>query len=599
MCAAIAVLMLGLLVSVSDANHATTELVSIGAAGGDGPFTPTFGGASADGARVFFATDEALDAGDTDSRIDLYERFGSTTTRVSTGPSGGNGAFDATFEGSSADGTRVFFTTNESLDAGDTDTFPDIYERSGSTTTRITTGPSGGNGNFYVFFRGASADGTRVFFTTNESLEPGDTDTRTDVYERSGSTTTRISTGSSGGNGTSTASFSDASADGTRVFFTSYEALEPDDTDSQVDIYERSGSTTTRISTGSSGGNAAFGAGFGGSSADGTRVFFDTNESLDAGDTDTRTDVYERSGSTTARISTSSTGGNGSFDAFFRGASADGTRVFFGTQERLEAGDTDPHGDIYERFGSTTTRITTGSSGGNGNFSYFFRTPSADGTRFFFVATESLEPDDTDTKNDIYERSGSTTTRISTGSSGGNGSFGADFAAVSADGTRVFFATAEPLEPDDTDTATDIYERFGSTTTRISTGPSGGNDGSFTSFDGMSADGTRVFFNTDERLLAADGDSANDIYAAGLADTSGYPRPQGATPIRVSLVPAYKECTSPNVGHAAPFAFEACNPPELVLGPAHGRHARRQRRARQVDRLRRGEGARGCARRPG
>ena len=50
--------------------------------------------------------------------------------------------------------------------SADTDTYPDIYERSGGQTTLVSTGPTGGNGTFDVIFGGASADGTRVFFTT-------------------------------------------------------------------------------------------------------------------------------------------------------------------------------------------------------------------------------------------------------------------------------------------------------------------------------------------------------------------------------------------------------------------------------------------------
>jgi hypothetical protein len=38
-------------------------------------------------------------------------------------------------------------------------------------------------------------------------------------------------------------------------------------------------------------------------------------------------------------------------------------------------------------------------------------------------------------------------------------------------------------------------------------------------------------------------------------------RPKGASPLRASLVPAYKACTAPNRTHAAPLAFPSCNPP--------------------------------------
>ena len=71
-----------------------------------------------------------------------------------SGPRGGNGAFDANFGRRSADGTRVFFETGESLVSGDTDSAYDVYERAGGQTTLMSTGASGGNGAFDAFIAG-------------------------------------------------------------------------------------------------------------------------------------------------------------------------------------------------------------------------------------------------------------------------------------------------------------------------------------------------------------------------------------------------------------------------------------------------------------
>jgi hypothetical protein len=38
-------------------------------------------------------------------------------------------------------------------------------------------------------------------------------------------------------------------------------------------------------------------------------------------------------------------------------------------------------------------------------------------------------------------------------------------------------------------------------------------------------------------------------------------RPKGASPLRASLVPAFKQCTAPNRTHGAPLAFPSCAPP--------------------------------------
>jgi hypothetical protein len=42
----------------------------------------------------------------------------------------------------------------------------------------------------------------------------------------------------------------------------------------------------------------------------------------------------------------------------------------------------------------------------------------------------------------------------------------------------------------------------------------------------------------------------------------GYVRPKGATPTRVPLVPAARQCTSPNNTHGAPLSFPSCSPPQ-------------------------------------
>ena len=40
-----------------------------------------------------------------------------------------------------------------------------------------------------------------------------------------------------------------------------------------------------------------------------------------------------------------------------------------------------------------------------------------------------------------------------------------------------------------------------------------------------------------------------------------YPRPRGATPLRVPLVPAFGACTAPNGQHGGPLSFGSCAPP--------------------------------------
>jgi hypothetical protein len=508
------------LASRASAEHDELEQVSTGPTGGNGAVEPSFVGASSDGSRVFFTTGESLVSADTDTALDVYERSGGQTTLVSTGPTGGNGAALATLAGASADGSRVWFSTAESLVSADTDTFADVYERSGGQTTLVSTGPNGGNGIFSASFMGASVDGSRVFFVTQESLVSGDANPQLDVYERAGGQTTLVSTSSQ-----FPAFFVGASDDGGRVFYRTQGRRVLADTDLEYDIYERSGGQTTLVSTGPFGGNGAFPALRAAVSDDGARVLFRTVEQLVSTDTDAMEDVYERSGGQTTLVSTGDTGGNGAFDAFFEGATDDGVMVFFRTAESLVSADTDAVVDVYERSGGQTTLVSTGPQGGNGANSAFFKGASADGSRVSFETAEQLVSGDTDTFLDLYERSGGQTTLVSTGPAGGNGTFDSVFAGASADGSRVFFQTTERLVSTDTDDSQDVYERAGGQTTLISTGPVGGNGAFGTLFSGASVDGTQVYFQTAESLVSGDTDMVADLYVKRIVAPVNTARP--------------------------------------------------------------------------
>ena len=560
-------------VDIYERTAGVTTQVSAGAINGNGPHHVEFERVSADGMRVLFTTAEQLVAADTDASDDLYRRQGGSTFQVSSGAINGNGAFDVGFEGASDDASRIFFRTSEPLVAGDTDTALDVYERSGGVTTQVTAGAVNGNGPNAATLSGWSSDGTIVFFRSQEQLTADDTDGAYDIYQRSAGATTRVSVGSINGNGTEDAFFGAASADGTRVFFRTNEQLGASDTDTQGDAYERAGGVTNHVSPGNGGlsvsiegasadgsvlvfgtdesvvagdedlaydlygvslpaippvtgthsryervsagrinGNGAFEAGSAGVSADGAKLFFETDEALVGADTDTSKDVYQRSNGVTTRVSTGTAGGNGAFDAEFLASSSDGSRVYFETEEALVAADTDGSSDVYGRVAGVTILISTGPAGGNGAFDAEFHAVSSDGTRVFFSTSEQLVAADTDVVEDIYRRIGLSTTRISSGAVNGNGAIAANFRHVTPDGTRVFFDTTESLVAGDTDIARDIYERTAGVTTQVSAGAINGNGGSAATYAGASDDGTRVFFTTNEVLVASDTDAVSDVY---------------------------------------------------------------------------------------
>ena len=261
---------------------------------GNGDVGAYFDGASADASRVFFSTDEQLVAADTDAVADIYQRFRGRTTLVSAGQINGNGDLDATFNGASSGGRKVFFTTDEKLVAADTDAAADIYERSGGGTKLVSAGQINGNGDFApVFFR-ASADGSRALFETTERLVRADTDSSYDIYQRAFGATTLVSAGRINGNGDHEAFADAASTDGRRLFFRSAEPLVPADTDSELDEYEHFRGHTTLITAGLTPGslNPFF---FDGVTPDGVKAFFATDQSLVPADTDQGFDLYQRS----------------------------------------------------------------------------------------------------------------------------------------------------------------------------------------------------------------------------------------------------------------------------------------------------------------
>jgi len=52
------------------------------------------------------------------------------------------------------------------------------------------------------------------------------------------------------------------------------------------------------------------------------------------------------------------------------------------------------------------------------------------------------------------------------------------------------------------------------------------------------------------------------VLVSAQLSSATHVRPKGATPMRVSIVPAFKACAAPgNRTHGAPLAFPSCNPP--------------------------------------
>jgi hypothetical protein len=103
---------------------------------------------------------------------------------------------------------------------------------------------------------------------------------------------------------------------------------------------------------------------------------------------------------------------------------------------------------------------------------------------------------------------------------------------ISEDGSRVFFDTADPLVPEDSNGTLDVYEweAQGTGACQAENGCisliSSGRDAHPSFFLGSSPDGTDVFFGTHARLVPQDTDGAGDLYDARIG--GGFPPPTGA-----------------------------------------------------------------------
>jgi hypothetical protein len=148
--------------------------------------------------------------------------------------------------------------------------------------------------------------------------------------------------------------------------------------------------------------------------------------------------------------------------------SADGTVVGFqSVASNLVAGDTNAFLDVFvhDRTTATTTRVSVDSAGTEGdNDSYSGDVMlSADG-RFvaFSSSADNLVAGDTNGYPDVFvhDRKTATTTRESVDSSGAEGNVGGVFAAISADGELVSFASdSTNLVANDTNVQTDVFVR--------------------------------------------------------------------------------------------------------------------------------------------
>lgn len=347
-----------------------------------------------------------------------------------------------------------------------------------------------------------------------------------------------VSVNQAGALGANPVEAAEVSGDGRYVAFTSAADLSGTPTGAKRQLYVRDRAAgTTRLASASAAGapsnadvdsedagNIAFAI-----SADGRYVVFAaTATNLTPADTDANNDVYRKdmvSGAVTL-VSVSSAGAKANAAVFGDpDVSADGSRVVFrtGTSTNLLDGDAGVFSDVAVRDipAGTTTAASVRSVGGLPNGDTERPAISADGRVVAFEApagTTDIVPGDTGNSNDIFVRNlaAGTTTAVSDPTK----TAGSDFPDLSGDGRYVVFDTTNAYDPANDAANQDAYRRDMATGVYTVASARNGADAAGNGASNrprISADGTRVTFNSTSTDLATDGNAATkDVFVRDI-----------------------------------------------------------------------------------
>ncbi len=523
---------------VKDTQTGVTTRVSTDSSGNEAEYDSYDPSISSNGRYVaFYSRASNLVPGDTNGRDDIFVKDTQTgvTTRVSTDSSGNEGDGGSYDPSISSDGRYVAFQSlATNLVTGDTNDEWDVFVKDTQTgvTTRVSTDSSGNEAEYGSYDPALSSDGRYVaFWSGARNLVPGDTNSREDVFVKDTQTgvTTRVSTDSSGNEGNAgSAGRPSISSDGRYVAFKSVASnLVPEDTNGVLDVFVKDTQTgvTTRVSTDSSGIEGNEESRYPSISSDGRRVAFQSEASnLVTGDTNEHSDVFVHDTQTGVTETASDTeilyltGNAGSYDPSI---SSNGRYIAFRSDaSNLVTGDTNGAWDIFVRDTQmgVTTRVSTDSTGTQGNYHSYDPSISSDGRYVAFSSEASnLVMGDTSWPADVFVKDTQTgvTTRVSTDSSGNEADSSSGSPSISADGRYVaFMSWARNLVPGDTNADPDVFVKDTQTgvTTRMSTDSSGNEADGYSDSPSISADGRYVAFRSFASNLVTGGTSGWEIF---------------------------------------------------------------------------------------
>jgi hypothetical protein len=153
---------------------------------------------SDDGSKIFFESPPPTPFGTQQLMSHLWVRKDNTTTVQIDSPAATDPAQSATFEGASADGSKAFFTTTQQLTGDDTDTAKDLYmfDTASGQNTRVTKGAANPAGSQFVGVVAIANDGSHIWFVADSALANGASDGSNNlyVYDTATDTTTYVAT---------------------------------------------------------------------------------------------------------------------------------------------------------------------------------------------------------------------------------------------------------------------------------------------------------------------------------------------------------------------------------------------------------------------
>ncbi len=420
------------------------------------------------------------------------------------------------------------------------------------------------------------------------------------------------------------------SADGSRVYFGQSNGSESglfmsEDGEPPVVVSHRLGDPATPVP-----------ANFLGASVDGSVAYFMAKGGLTADTQESSSSVLYRYSAATGEITavTPSLSEDPAVEGFTSIRSTpvndDGSFVYFVSDKVLASGGTAGERNIYAWHNGQTKLVSTleYSSDPGGQWGL-----SPDGTKFVFLAQSKLTAfDNTNGGKDCALRGGGPLSGLCSeaylfdwdtgeltcascpavgvraqgsaalgGISRLNLSIGPELFARSVrnDGT-VFFDTAQPLVPGDTNGKRDVYEYHDGVAQLISTGTSP----SDSIYHGMGADGKDVYFSTGQRLVSQDIDDLADMYDArvdgGLVSQEPLPSPapcQGTSCQNAAAPPPGSVTIASDQIHGAGNVTTPRKPAKKRCVPKRKAHAKKRshgkRAGNSAKQLRRGAACKG------